>query len=53
MVLENVTQGKKLLGRPRIRWEDRVKEYVGKVRLGIDWMELSLNREIWRQIVGS
>jgi len=35
-VLENIPQGKRPLGRPRLRWEDRIKEDVEKVGVGID-----------------
>ena len=49
-VIERVPQGKRPLGRPRLRWEDRVKEDVEKVKPGEDWKELSLERESWRQI---
>jgi len=31
IVLENAPLGKRPLGRPRLRWEDRVKEDVEKV----------------------
>lgn len=49
-VLENAPLGKRPLGRPRLRWEDRVKEVVDKVKSGEDWKKLSLERENWRQI---
>jgi len=45
IVQENVPHG-----RPRIRWEDRVKEDIEKVRPGMDWKDLTLVREMWRQI---
>lgn len=50
IVQGNVPQGKQPLGRLRLRWEDRVKEDIEKVRPGIDWKALVLNREMWRQI---
>jgi len=40
MVLVNVPQGKRPLGRPRLRWGDSVQEDVGKIKLGMDWKEL-------------
>ena len=49
-VIEKVPQGKRPLGRPRLRWEDRVKEDVEKVKPGEEWKVLSLERESWRQI---
>lgn len=47
IVLENAPKGKRPLGRRRLRWADRVKKYVVKVRPEMDWKELSLGREIW------
>jgi len=31
-----IPQGKQSLGRPRLRWEDRVKEDIEKARPGMD-----------------
>lgn len=50
IVQENAPKGKRPLGRPRLRWEDRIKEDIEKVRPGLDWKELALDRETWRQI---
>jgi len=50
IVQENVPKGKRPLGRPRLRWEDRIKEDIENVRPGLDWKELALDRETWRQI---
>jgi hypothetical protein len=45
IVQENVP-----FGRPRSRWEDRVKDDIEKVGTGADWKDLALDREMWRQI---
>jgi hypothetical protein len=50
MVQESAPKGKRPLGRPRLHWEDRIKEEIEKVRLGLDWKELALDKETWRQI---
>jgi len=50
IVQENAPKGKRPLGRPRLRWEDRIKEDIEKVRPGLDFKELALGRETWRQI---
>jgi hypothetical protein len=45
-------EGKRLLGRPRRRWEDNVKmdsQEVGGDRG--DWMELAKDRDRWRALV--
>ncbi|KAL4152897.1 hypothetical protein QTP88_000730 [Uroleucon formosanum] len=39
IVQENAPKGKRPLGRPRLRWEDRIKEDLEKVRPGLDWKE--------------
>jgi hypothetical protein len=49
-VLKNAPLEKRPQRRPRLRWEDRVKEDVEKVKPGDDWKELSLERESWRRI---
>jgi len=49
-VSENAPRGKKPLGRPRLKWDDGIKEAVVKVRPGTGRKELSSNREIWRRI---
>jgi len=48
IVQTNVPKGKRPLGRPRLRWEDRVKEDIEKVRPGMDWTVLALDRVMWR-----
>ena len=50
-VLVGKPEGKRLLGRPRRRWEDNIKmEEVGGGRG--DWMELAQDRDRWRAFVG-
>ena len=51
-VLVGKPEGKRLLGRPRRRWEDNIKmEEVGGGRG--DWMELAQDRDRWRALVGT
>jgi hypothetical protein len=41
-------EGKRLLGRPRRRWEDNTKMDLQEVRCrGMDWIELAQNRDRW------
>jgi hypothetical protein len=51
-VLVGKPEGKRPLGRPRRRWEDNIKmvQEVGGGRG--DWMELALDRDRWRALVG-
>ena len=47
-VLVGMSEGKRPLGRPRLRWEDNIKmdlQKVGGVRG--DWMELAQDRNRW------
>ena len=51
-VLMGKPEGKRLLGRPRHRWEDNIKVDVQEVGGGRgDWMELAQDRNRWRALV--
>jgi len=53
-VLVGKPEGKRLLGKPRRRWEDNIKmdlQEVGEDRG--DWMELAQVRDSWRALVGT
>jgi hypothetical protein len=52
-VLVGKPEGKRLLGRPRRRWEDNIKidfQEVGEGRE--DWIKLAQDRDRWRALVG-
>jgi hypothetical protein len=52
-VLVKKPEGKRLLGRPRRRWEDNIKMDLQGVGGGCgDWMELAQDRDKWRAVVG-
>jgi hypothetical protein len=47
-------EGKRLLGRPRRRWVDNIRMYLGEVGWGdIDWISLAKDRNRWRALVNS
>jgi len=47
-------EGKRLLGRPRRRWEDNIKMGLEEVGCGdMDWIELAQNRDRWRASVNA
>ena len=53
-VLVGKPEGKRLLGRPRLRWEDNIKNDLQEVGGGCrDWMELVQDRDRWRALVST
>jgi len=53
-VLEGKPEGKRLLGRPRRRWEDNVEMDLQEVGCGgMSWIELAQDRNKWRALVNA
>ena len=53
-VLVGQREGKRPLGRPRIRWEDNFKMDLQEVSCGgMDWIELAQDRDRWRALVST
>jgi hypothetical protein len=51
-VLVGKPEGRRPLGRPRRRWEDRVRMELREIGLGgVDWIRLAQDRDRWRAIV--
>jgi len=50
-VLVGKPEGKRPLGRSRLRWEDNIKMDLWEVGGGGDWMELVQDRDRWRVLV--
>jgi hypothetical protein len=47
-------EGKRSLGRPRRRWVDNIRMYLGGVGWGdVDWIGLAQDRNRWRALVNS
>ena len=47
-------EGRRLLGRPRRRWEDNIRMDLREVRCGcVDWMELAQFRDRWSALVSA
>jgi hypothetical protein len=47
-------EGKWPLGRPRRRWEDNIRMYLGEMGWGdVDWIGLAKDRNRWRALVNS
>jgi len=46
--------GKRLLGRPRLKWEDNIKMDLHEVGCwGMDWIELAEDRDRWRALTNT
>jgi len=51
-VLVGKPEGKRPLGRPRLRWEDNIKKDLQEVGCGaMGWIELAHDRDRWRALV--
>ena len=47
-------EGKRPLGRPRLRWEGNIKIDLQEVGCGVmDWLEQVQDRERWRALVNA
>jgi len=49
-VLVGIPEGKKPLGRPRLRWEDSNKMDLQE---GMDWIDVAQERDRWRALVNA
>ena len=53
-VLVGNPEGRRPLGRPRLRWEDDIKMNLQEVECGsMDWIELAQDRDRWRGLVSA
>jgi len=53
-VLVGKPEGRRTLGRPRLRWEDNIRMDLREVGCGcVDWMELAQDRDRWRALVSA
>ena len=52
-VLVGKPEGKRPLGRPRLKWEDNIKMDLQEVGGGGDWLELAQDRDRWRALVNT
>jgi hypothetical protein len=47
-------EGKRPLGRPRLKWEDNIKMDLEAVGCGgVDWIEVAQDRDSWRALVNT
>jgi hypothetical protein len=55
-ILVGTPEGKRPLGRPRRRWEDNIRmdlREIGWGGSGVDWIDLSEDRDQWRALVNT
>ena len=47
-------EGKRLFGRPGLRWEDNIKMDLKEVGCGgVDWIDLGQDRDRWGELVNA
>jgi hypothetical protein len=50
-ILVGKPEGKRPLGRPRLRWEDKIRMDVREIGWGgMDWIDLAQDRDQWRTL---
>ena len=52
-VLVGKSKEKRPLGRPRCRWEGNIIVGFSRNRVGVDWIDLVEDRDIWRAVVNT
>jgi hypothetical protein len=53
-ILVGKPEGKRPLGRPRLRWVSNIKMDLGEIGWdGRDWIELAQDRNLWRALVNT
>jgi hypothetical protein len=52
-VLVGRPEGKRPLGRPRLRWDDNIKMYFREVGWGMNWFDLAQDTGRWRAFVNA
>jgi hypothetical protein len=53
-ILVGRPEGRRLLGRPRRRWEDNIKMGLREIGFGgVDWIHLAQDRDRWRALVNT
>jgi hypothetical protein len=52
-ILVERPEGRRPLGRPRRRWEDKIKMDLQEVGWDMDWVELAQDKDRWQALVNA
>jgi hypothetical protein len=53
-ILVGKPEGRRPLGRPRLRWEDNIKMDLREIGFGdVDWIHLAQDSDKWRALVNT
>jgi hypothetical protein len=53
-ILVGRPEGRRPLGRPRRKWEDKIKMGLREIGFGdVDWINLAQDRDMWRALVNT
>jgi hypothetical protein len=53
-ILDAKPQGKRLLGRPKLRWEDNIRMDVRELGFeGVDQIHMTQNRDRWQALMNT
>jgi hypothetical protein len=53
-ILVGRPEGRRLLGRPKRRWEDNIKMDLAEIGFrDVDWIHLAQDRDRWRAVVNT
>jgi hypothetical protein len=54
MILVGKPEGKRPLGRPRRKWENKIMMYLRETGWGgMDWIDLAQDRDQWKALVNT
>ena len=52
-ILTGISTGKRLLGSPRIRWQENIRMDLEKIDQWGNWVDLAQDRDYWRALVNA
>jgi hypothetical protein len=52
-VLVGKPEGKRPLGRPRRRWENKIRVDFSEIVCGVEWIQLARDMDLWRALINA